>query len=94
METLNWYSNESTRATAIKNITFVEINVMNISTNKSINFIPLMASEQMIFEYFFVNLSFGCHGNQSNSAVWTKFTHLVEDYSRNISVKLLSKHLQ
>ena len=37
---------------------------------------------------------FGCHGNQPNSAVWTKFVCLVEDYSRNISVKLLSKYLQ
>ena len=28
-----------------------------------------------------------CHGNQSNSAIWTKFIWIVEDYSRNISVK-------
>ena len=43
----------------------------------------------MIFEYFFFTnlLVFGCHdGKQSNSAVWTRFICLVEDYSRNISV--------
>ena len=28
-----------------------------------------------------------CHGNQSNSAIWTKFIRIVEDYSRNISVR-------
>ena len=41
----------------IKNIIFVEANVMNISA--IFNFIPLMASEEMIFEYFFANLSLG-----------------------------------
>ena len=60
---------------------------------QSFIFIPLMASEEMIFEYFFSNLAFRLHGNQSNSVVWTKFIWLVEDYSRNISVKLLSKYL-
>ena len=52
------------------------------------SFIPLMASEEMIFEYLLQIYPFGCHGNQSNSEVWTKFIWLVEDYSRNISVKL------
>ena len=28
-----------------------------------------------------------CHGNQSNSAIWTQFIRIVEDYSRNMSVK-------
>ena len=28
-----------------------------------------------------------CHGNQSNSAIWTKFIWIVEDYLRNISVE-------
>ena len=28
-----------------------------------------------------------CHGKQSNSAIWTKCIRIVEDYSRNISVK-------
>ena len=88
METLSCHSDERTQATAIKNILFVEANVMNISTKFQLH--HLMASEEMIF----ANLAFGCHGNQSNSAVWTKFIWLVQDYSRNISVKLLSKFLQ
>ena len=47
------------------------------------------------FLIFFLPIyPFGCHGNQSNSAVRTKFKCLVEDYSRNICVKLLSKYLQ
>ena len=36
---------------------------------------------------------FGCHGNQSNSAVCTKNIHLVEDYLINICEKLLPKYL-
>ena len=28
-----------------------------------------------------------CHGNKSNSGIWTKFIWMIEDYSRNISVK-------
>ena len=35
------------------------------------------------------NLAFQCHGHQSKSVIWTKYIWLVEDYSRNISVKLL-----
>ena len=48
---------------------------------------PLMASD------FFVFLTFGCHGNQSNSVVWTKFICLVEDYSRDISEKKLCQNI-
>ena len=61
---------------------------------QSFSFIPLTAIEEMIFEYLFANLSFRLPWYQSNSEVWTKFISLVEDYSRNISVKLLSKYLQ
>ena len=58
---------------------------------QSFSFTPLTASEEMIFKYIFLQIyHFCCHGNQSNSEVWTKFRCLVEDYSRNISVKLLS----
>ena len=35
--------------------------------------------------FFFYN--FGCHVNQSNSTTWKEFRCLVEDFSRNISVK-------
>ena len=67
-----------------KNTIFVETNVMNISAEFQLH-PPLMASEEMIFE-FFRKFSFWLP--------WTKFICLVEDYSRNISVKLLSKYLQ
>ena len=40
------------------------------------------------------NYHFGCHSNQSNSAFWTKCVYSVEDYSSNISIKLLSTYLQ
>ena len=60
--------------------------------NISVKF--LMASEEMIFENLFAIKPFCGHGNQLNSAVWTKIIWLVEDYSRNISVKLMSKYLQ
>ena len=43
---LSFHSNESTLATAIENIIFVEANVL-----QSFSFIPLMAFEVMIFEY-------------------------------------------
>ena len=43
---------------------------------------PFTASVEMIFEYFFANLGLD------------KIICLVEDYSRNISVKHLSKYLQ
>ena len=62
---------------------------MNISA--MFQLMPLTASDFLsIFSQIYL---FGCHGNQSNSAVWTKFICLVEDYSRNISEKLLSKDL-
>ena len=35
--------------------------------------------------------NFGGHGKQLNSAAWTAFMCLLEDYSRNISVEGLSK---
>ena len=62
-----------------KENSFIEVHAMNIS--QSHNFIPLITSEEMVFEYFFRNLaSFGC---QSNLDVWTKSIWL--DHSTNIS---------
>ena len=58
METLSCYSNQSTSATAIKNIIFVEANVTLLIVLQSFSFIPVMASEEIIFEYFFGNLAF------------------------------------
>ena len=43
---------------------------------------------------FLPNYPFGCHSNQSNSAFWTKCVYTVEDYSSNMSTKLLSPYLQ
>ena len=37
---------------------------------------------------------FGCQSNQSNVAFWTKCIYSVEDYSSNISIKLLSTYPQ
>ena len=51
------------------------------------SFIPLTASEEKIFEYVSKIYPLCCHGNQLNSAIWTQFIRIVEDYSRNISVK-------
>ena len=56
MESLSCHSNESTWVTIIKNITYVEANVMHMY--ESFSFIPLTASEEKIFEYFFENLPF------------------------------------
>ena len=55
---------------------------------QSFSFIPLMASEKKIFRiFFFENLAFWLPW-QPKSTIWTKFIWLVEDYSRNISIKL------
>ena len=67
---------------------------MSWTRMQSFSFIPLTASEEKIFEYFSKIYPLCCHGDQSNSAIWTKFTWIVEDYSRNISVKKKSKYLQ
>ena len=40
-----------------------------------------------IFSVYFFFLWLGCNGNQFNSATLTKFICLIEDYSRNISVR-------
>ena len=42
----------------------------------------------VVFFIFSQIYPFGCHGNQSNSAVWTKFICLIEDYSRKIFEKI------
>ena len=53
MENLSFHSNESTWATTINTIIYVEANVMN--SIQSFSFIPLTASEEKIF---FQNLPF------------------------------------
>ena len=59
---------------------------MSWTCMQSFSFIPLTVSEK-IFEYFSKIYPLYCHGNQLNSAIWTKFIWIVGDYSRNISVK-------
>ena len=93
VETLSCHSSESTWATAIKNLIFVEANVMNVSAKLQLH--PpygFWGDDFLIF--FFANLSFRLPWQPIKFSVWTKFICLVEDYSRNISVKLLSKYLQ
>ena len=66
------FSNKTTRATTIKkNIDYVETNVMNMYAKFS--FIPLIASEEKIFNNFSKIYPLCCHGNPSYSAIWTKF---------------------
>ena len=85
---------QSAWATAIKNNIFVEANVMNTYAKFQLH-LPYGMSEEKIFEYFSKIYPLCCHGNQSNSAIWTKFIWIIEDYSRNISVKKKkSKYLQ
>ena len=63
---------------------------MNISAKFQL--FPLMASEEMIFEYFFrkFSLSVAMATNQIQRLGQNSYV----SYSRNISVKLLSKYLQ
>ena len=94
VETVSCHSNESTWATAIKNITFVEANVMNIYAMCQLHLPHGFWGDDFWRKKTCMFSHFDCHGNQSNSVVWTKFIYLVKDYSRNISVKLLSKYMQ
>ena len=79
---LSCHSNESTWATTIKNIIYVEANVCRVSASS-----PLQLLRRRFLNIFSKLYLLCCHGNQSNSAIWTKFIWIVEDYSRNISVK-------
>ena len=54
METLSFHINQSAYATAIINHLLAEANAMNIS----VSFIPDIASEELIFEYFFIHFAF------------------------------------
>ena len=75
------------------NTLFVEANVIKFL--HFFSFTPIAASEEMIFEYFCVckfSLSVAMATIKLGSLY--KIIRLVEDYSGNISVKLLSKYLQ
>ena len=56
MEPLSCHNNESTWATPIKNTIYVEANVMNVYAKFQLP-PPLMASEERVFEYFFLKIS-------------------------------------
>ena len=72
METLSCHSNEW--ATTMKNIIYVEANVMNMYANFQ-RHPPYISEEKIFFFFFFFSKIYPlcCHGNQSNSAIWTKF---------------------
>ena len=57
---------------------------------QSFSFIPNIASEELIFEYFLQIEPFGCHDNQSMERFGQKvFVWL--DHTTNISKKIVSK---
>ena len=85
METLSCHSNQSAWATAIKTMFLERLLLEKIL--QSFSFIPRTALRSWIFNIFSKIYPLCCHGNQSNSAIWTKFIWIVDDYSRNISVK-------
>ena len=64
---------------------------MNISTKFQLH-PPYGEFFFLLFHKFGVSVAMAT--NQSNSAFLTKFIWLIEYYSRNITVKLLSKYLQ
>ena len=93
METLSCHSNETTWATTIKNIIYVETNVMNMYAKFQLH--PLMTSEKKIFEYFFFeNLVFRLPWQSIKISDLDKIHMVVDDYPRNISVKCFSKYRQ
>ena len=63
-----------------------EANVMNISAKFQLHH-PKLASEEKIFEYFFANLAFWLPWQPIKFSGLDKFICLVEDYSRNITLK-------
>ena len=85
METISCHSNQSSYPTGIKNITFLEGNVLSkcqVSASSSLRF---LRRRNLIF---FLKIYPLCRPiNQSNQAIWTKVIGNMEDYSINISVK-------
>ena len=85
IEILSCHSDDSILAMAMQNTFFVEVNIMYMTVKY------LWRND--FFTYFFLTI-FGWHGNQFNSKAWKKFIYLVENFSRNISIKLFSQYLQ
>ena len=82
METLSCHSNQSAWATVIKNNSFVEANVMNMYAK-----FQLHSPYDFWGEDFFENLPFMLTWQPIKFSDLDKFIWIVEDYSRNISVK-------
>ena len=86
METISCHSNQSSYPTGIKNITFVEGNVLckhaKVSSSSSLRFL-----RRRILNIFSEIYPLCRPVNQSNEAIWTKVVRNMEDYSINISVK-------
>ena len=94
MEILSYHANESTWATTIKSIIYVEANSMNLYAKFQLHPQYSFWGEDFL-NIFWKIYPLCCHGNQSNSVIWTKFIWIVEDYSSNISAqKKKSKYLQ
>ena len=65
-----------------KNTIYVAANVMNMYAKFQLH------SPYSIYNIFSKIYPLCSHdGNQSNSAIWTKFIWIIQDYSSNISVK-------
>ena len=82
---LSCHSTETTWATTIKNVISVQASVMNMYAKFQRH--PPYDFWEDFWIFFSKIYPLRCHGNQSNSVIWTKFIRIVEDYSRNISVK-------
>ena len=63
------------------------LNWVNSHKSLSMHFSLLVVKFLLIYP-------FGCQNNQSNSVFWTKCLFSIEDYSSNISIKLLSTYLR
>ena len=74
-----------------KHIFFVQANVMNISAKFQLH--PSYGFEEMIFEYFFCEFILLVAMATSQIQRFGQNSCYIEDYSRSISVKLLSKYL-
>ena len=69
METLSCHSNESTWATTIKTTIYVEAeHLCKVSASS-----PLRLLRRNFLIFFSKIYPLCCHGNQSNSVIWTKF---------------------
>lgn len=81
METINCHSCETIWATIIRNISHVEANIINFMI--SISFIPyaFLKADVKILKKNTIYIAM-------TVSDWTKFVQIIEDYSRNVAVKI------